>query len=525
LLDHPERLVVTTAGESNAISVLEVSTGGLLARWPAGHGVCSPVVSPSRNRLYVCNRFEDAVAVHAMASGKVLGRIAVRREPVAAALSPDERTLAVANLLPDGAANAASVSAAVSLVDTSTDTVRAHVRLPSGSTLLWGIAVSPDGGQCAVVHNLARFQVPTTQLEHGWMNASALSLIDLRRASLIATVLLDEPRCGAANPWGVAWSAAGGLICVAHAGTHELSLVEASALKARLAGKPEGQLVADLDLLRGIRDRISLRGRGPRCLAVVGSQAYMAEFFSDTLSTVDLKKKALSGSLVLGTQATADPEREGERLFHDATISRQSWQSCASCHPEGRVDGLNWDLLNDGIGNPKNTKSLLLSHRTAPAMSLGVRTTAAQAVRSGLRHILFALRPEVEAQAIDAYLSALRPVPSPGLAGGQLSAAAQRGQRLFEAAEVGCAACHPAPLFTDSKAYAVGTQRGLRAREDSLDTPTLLECWRTAPYLHDGSATSLREVLTTNNPQDRHGKTSHLAPNQIEDLVAYLTSL
>jgi cytochrome c peroxidase len=54
-------------------------------------------------------------------------------------------------------------------------------------------------------------------------------------------------------------------------------------------------------------------------------------------------------------------ERAGqslERLFHDATIGHQSWQSCASCHPDGRAGGLNWDLLNDGIGNPKNTKSV-----------------------------------------------------------------------------------------------------------------------------------------------------------------------
>lgn len=58
-----------------------------------------------------------------------------------------------------------------------------------------------------------------------------------------------------------------------------------------------------------------------------------------------------------------------------------------------------------------------------------------------------------------------------------------------------------------------------------FDTPTLIELWRTAPYLHDGSAATLRDVLTTANPDDKHGKTSHLTADQLNDLIAYLLSL
>jgi cytochrome c peroxidase len=71
--------------------------------------------------------------------------------------------------------------------------------------------------------------------------------------------------------------------------------------------------------------------------------------------------------------------------------------------------------------------------------------------------------------------------------------------------------------LTSLKSYDVGA--------GALDTPTLVEIWRTAPYLHDGSAATLREVLTTANPNDRHGKTSHLSSAQIDDLAAYLESL
>ncbi len=59
------------------------------------------------------------------------------------------------------------------------------------------------------------------------------------------------------------------------------------------------------------------------------------------------------------------------------------------------------------------------------------RETAEQAVRSGLRHILFANRPEWEAQAIDAYLRSMKAVLSPLLVNGRLSQAAQRGKRSF----------------------------------------------------------------------------------------------
>jgi cytochrome c peroxidase len=170
------------------------------------------------------------------------------------------------------------------------------------------------------------------------------------------------------------------------------------------------------------------------------------------------------------------------------------------------VDGKNWDLLNDGLGNPKNTHSLLLSHRTPPAMSEGVRDTAETAVRAGLRHILFSVQPEEVACALDDYLKSLKPVASPYLIHGRLSASARRGRRLFEDPHIGCAGCHPPGLFTSLESYDVGTRS---ACDDTavFDTPSLIELWRTAPYLHDGSAATVNDVLTTRNPHDEHGRT------------------
>jgi cytochrome c peroxidase len=282
-----------------------------------------------------------------------------------------------------------------------------------------------------------------------------------------------------------------------------------------------------LPFLTGARERIKLAKEdlGPRAVAMVGKTVYAANYFSDTLSIIDFSTRMPKvESIRLGPQHEMDIVRKGEFYFHDAGICLQGWQSCSSCHPgDARVDGLNWDLLNDGIGNPKNTKSLLLAHQTPPAMWLGVRTNAETAVRAGIKHILFTTQPEEVPAAIDEYLKSLKPVPSPYLVKGQLSMAARRGEKVFLSA--GCAACHTPGLFTDLGEYDVGTGRVFDKPTDKFYTPTLIELWRTAPYLHDGSAATVREVLTVRNLKDEHGRISNLSNQGIDDLCTYLLSL
>jgi cytochrome c peroxidase len=158
-------------------------------------------------------------------------------------------------------------------------------------------------------------------------------------------------------------------------------------------------------------------------------------------------------------------------------------------------------------------------------MSLGKRDAAETAVRSGIRHILFTQQPEEVAVAMDAYLKALKPVPSPLLVNGKLSERARRGAKLYANSNVDCSSCHPQGLFTDLRHYDTGTAGPLDQGVTQFDTPTLIEVWRTAPYLHDGSAATVRDLLTIRNKDDRHGRTSHLTPQQIDDLVEYVLSL
>jgi cytochrome c peroxidase len=155
-------------------------------------------------------------------------------------------------------------------------------------------------------------------------------------------------------------------------------------------------------------------------------------------------------------------------------------------------------------------------------MAEGVRESAELAVRAGIAHILFADRPEEEAAAIDAYLKSLRPTPSPYLVNGRLNPAAKRGRKLFRSTRVGCQRCHRPPEYTDLKSHHVG-QPSPKTRPKALDTPTLVEVWRTAPYLHDGRYTTIEELLAEGKHGLRRGV--DLSEQEINDLAEFVLSL
>jgi len=526
------RLLVGDASPEGFLLMVRASDGEVLQRVRVGHTPVAVVPDAAGKRAYVCNQFTHDVSVVDLVQGRETARIKVSREPVAAALSPKEPLLLVANLLPTGPATAATVAAVISWVATDENKVVAEIPLLNGSHSVQDICFAPDGKHAYAVHTLSHFQLPTTQLERGWMNTSALSIIDTDARKLLNTVLLDDVDLGAPNPWSVACSPDGRWLCVSHAGSHELSLIDRAGLHAKLDRLARGEAVSnsakrpddvpcDLSFLVDLRTRVRLAGAsGPRGLAVSGEHVYVAEYFADRVAIVPLEEgdNVRPSYVRLGPELPLTPERQGEIFFHDASLCFQQWQSCLSCHPGVRADALNWDLLNDGMGNPKNTKSLVLAHATPPAMALAIRESAEAGVRAGLRYIQFSVRPEEDAVALDAYLKSLSPVPSPYLEQGQLSERARQGRQLFQSER--CDTCHTTPLYTDQQSHELGTGRGLDEGV-SFDTPTLLECWRTAPYLHDGRAASIEDLLR----EDRHGLSRDLSADERSALAEFVLSL
>jgi len=520
--------------------------GTFVASASVGHSPCSPVVSPDGRTIYVMNRFQNQVSYVDAATMKVVKSVKVLREPFAAGLGEGGKLLFVANMLPYCAATNDVVAASVSVIDTATGTAK-HVMLPNGSTGVRGLGVSPDGKNVYVTHTMGRYQLPTTQLERGWMNTAALSVFDGTTGAYVNTVLLDDVDRGGANPWGVTVTTDGKTLLVAHAGTCELSIIDRAALHERLAKAAKGESASgivksaedvpnDLAFLVSIRRRVLAGGDGPRGVVALGRTVMTALYFADAVSAFPLDDAMGAAKLTQvapKTDLTKDRTRRGEMLYNDGSMCFQQWQSCASCHPDGRVDGLNWDLLNDGMGNPKQTKSELFSHCTPPTMITGIRKDMHTCNRAGLIHIQFVTRPEEDVNCFDAYCSQMKAVPSPYLVDGQLSERAKRGAKLFEKAK--CATCHNPnkkspegePLWVEMdplKLYDLGLGTGTEVGR-KFDTPTLAECWRTAPYLYDGRALTMEEVLTTANPGDRHGETSKLSKEEIADLAEYVLSL
>jgi len=555
--DGPRGIVLSPDGKTlfvalekaNAVAIVATDTGKVMKTIAVGHRPTGLALAPKSNRLYVCNRMEDTVSMVDLAAGAEKWRVKVVREPFWVAVTPDEGHIVVTNALPVGPATESKTGCVVSIIDKEGQETT-KVQLPGGSTNCRQIALSPDGKWAYLLHGVSRFQVPTTQLERGWMNTSAISVVDVPGRTHFVTMLLDSMEM---------W--------VSFSGPHEVARIEIGRLVEMCGGKIPDQYGKPIgtantnpwaDIKKDPKARYKLVndlmamyfaeliqrypssgkrylwkpgldlsfGKSPRILALHpdGKRVFVPNYYGGTVTVIDTERGKLLGTIEMGPKVEPDIERKGEIIFHDAQLCFQHWQSCSTCHPDARMDGLRWDLLNDGMGNHKKTRSLVRSHRTSPVMSLGVRAKAEVGVRAGFKFILFAVVPEETSAAVDAYLKSITPEPSPYLVNGKLSQAAARGKKIFDGRGK-CADCHTGPLYTDMKPYDVGTQ-GLYDREaKEFYTPKLIELHRVAPYMHDGRAATIDEVLTKYNKGDKHGVTSKLSKDELADLIAYLKSL
>lgn len=236
----------------------------------------------------------------------------------------------------------------------------------------------------------------------------------------------------------------------------------------------------------------------------------------------------------------------GKRLFYLAKqpMVGLRWISCSSCHPDGDSDGRTWQQP-EGLRQTQPLGGLSWTHplhwsadrdevqdfeHTVRGLLMQGRGLARGPIHESLGKPNSGLSKDLDALAV--YSNSHEFTLSPHAKGG-LSEAAKRGQTLFHSEAVGCAKCHNGPFYCDShpsKPFAmhdVGTGRTDKSEkmETKYDSPTLLGLYRSAPYLHDGSAATLEEVLTTQNKNDQHGHTNQLTPQQVGDLVEFLKAL
>ncbi len=230
--------------------------------------------------------------------------------------------------------------------------------------------------------------------------------------------------------------------------------------------------------------------------------------------------------------------RLGRRTYtfvENPRISRDNQFACASCHFDGYQDDLAWFVP----GGPRQTPQLAgRLQGTGPFNWLGTEDQLQSNMVETIHRMGGEGLEQAELVSLEKFLlKGLRRPVNPNVLG-PLTAAQKRGQAIFEDPQVGCAVCHTKTTGTDGQLHDVGTANDVEfeaaamAAELSgtgdfeppkINTPTLKDLFATAPYLHDGSATTLREVL--DRTATTMGNTWMLSDSEKDDLVAYLLTL
>lgn len=310
-------------------------------------------------------------------------------------------------------------------------------------------------------------------------------------------------------------------------------------------------------------------GLAPQGMAINadGTRLFVHNFLSRTVRVFNTEDIVLANNQVgnvvetiptIKKEALTPEVLKGKQIFYNAQDERMTFAgyiSCASCHLDGGSDERVWDFTERGEGL-RNTHSL----QGRKGMDMGrVHWTSnfdeiqdfENDMRNGfggkgfLSDEVFnsgtvsdplgdkkaGLSPELDALA--AYVNSLDKVhPSPYRnSDGSLTSEGIEGKKIF--ADLGCATCHSGAPFTNRKGatlHDVGTIRASSGQRrngalQGFGTPTLKGIWETAPYLHDGSAPTLRDVLVTRNTASKHGNLSGLSSSQIDHLISYLLQI
>jgi MYXO-CTERM domain-containing protein len=508
-----DRVFVTLQGPGEVVA-FDAASGGELARGKAGNFPAGIAVSADGSRVLVTSFIspQDRGEVHEL-DGTTLANVRVH----ALALDPG----------PDGEGGSRGVP-----------------------NYLRQVVISPDGTSAIVpskkdnvLRGAARDGLALT------FETSVRTIVS--RLDLTNNLELLEQRLDFNNRalgLAAAYSPLGDYFFVAMLGSGGISMIDTY----------NGNSVAGLLKVAIAPDGVAIDGAG---------RLFVHAFLSRKVIVIDAAA-ALAGTAfdlpMIADIATIDTEKlapavlSGKKIFYDASdprMTQHGYISCASCHLDGFEDGRVWDFTDRGEGL-RNTTSLLgkrgigqgrlhwsanfdevqdFEHDIRNAFNgTGFMTDAD--FMTGTRNTTLGDRKAGVSRELDdlsAYVTSLDRVrPSPfRAADGGLTADGRAGREIF--ARAGCAECHSGPEFTDSSAgvlHDVGTLRPTSGKRlngplEGIDTPTLRGIWATAPYLHDGSAATLLEVVSGRNLDDRHGRTSALSESERNALVSYLLQI
>jgi YVTN family beta-propeller protein len=527
-------LAAVTLYNDNAVAIFDTQTGKVVRTIPVAHEPYGIVADRAGRRAWVTHEYPGLVTEIDLEAQKVIRTIKVGEFTRGIALAPDEKRLYVTEFY-------TGILRAVDLASGKVvDSWKGH----STDNLARNVVLHPRRPKAYVSHIRSMIHV----IDGGGSIFPQLSVCDLKPGTGRRRTSFGMDTYNGVyvvtNSWEAAISPDGSRIYTVYAGTNDMNVSD----------------VIDDDYMEIRRVGSAVRvGQNPRAVRVSpdGQRVYVYNTLDFAVSVHDRNLRKLDTIKVCDLPKTKTPEWvRGKILFNTANypLSARRWIACASCHPDGHHDGRVWQ---NPEGLRKTTALIGVAH-THPLHWSGDRDevqdfeyTIRSRLMAGAGLFRGPIRPKrgfekvelteklsgksKDLDALAIYTNSfefihLSPhIPAPG----KLSPAAERGKTLFFSKEVGCAKCHSGPYYTDStlkepyNLHDVGT--GDEDKSEKMgpryDTPSLLGIYRTPPYLHHGKAKTLHEVLTTQNKNDKHGKTSHLKPAEIDDLVEFLRSL
>lgn len=530
-----------TNREDDTVAVIDAAARKVVRTLPVGdepHGV---LVTPGDSHVLVLNTSSEDIHVFNPQTLAFEKKLAAGRGPWDLALSPDGTRLFVTNMYSNLTGFRQPLASELTVIDPATARVRDRW-LIEGTNLMMGIDWHPSGRFALATMNRTKNLVPMTRLLQGWTITNGIAVIwaDGR----IDQLLLDQPGLGFADATDVKITPDGRHALVTSSGTNRVAVLDVEKM-LRVIGR-----ASDEERRRVLPNHLGMAAEflvksiptedSPRGLAVSadGRRAYVANCLDDSIGVIDLARLEPAGKIPLGGPKEITKQRWGEKLFHNARITFRKQFSCHSCHPDGHVDGIAYDIEADGIGvSPVDNRTLRGIGDTAPFKWEGTNPSLKR--QCGARLSVFFTRnlpftPE-ELSAVDYYITTIRRPPNryhtPGT---RYTPAQRRGKEIFERTmtndgrvippEGRCVFCHPPPYYTNRRRFDVGTRQALD-RTGLFDVPHLNNIYDSAPYLHNGMAKTLEEIWTVYNPYDKHGYTNDMTKDQLNDLIEFLKTL
>ena len=508
--DGAKRAFVANRG-SASVSVVDLTNRAVVAEVEVGSRPYGVVISPDGSRLYLTEQGAGRVNILDTAGLGSVGTIKVGDRPSGIAVTSDGRLLLVSHLL----------TGAVTVFDVAPKTTTV-IPLWSDSNLAQSVVLAPDGRSAFVPHTRSNSANPALTFDSTVFPVVSVIDVEARKHLVRQNITLDsvDPP-GVGLPFDAAPSPDGRMLWVVNAASNDVTVIDLATRK-RLAH------IEVEDNPRGI------------VFSPDGSEAYVNNTLAGTVSVIDASRFSVTETIKVTTMPMPPALLNGKRLFYSSdkpSLAHAQWIACNSCHFEGEHDGRTWLF---GFAGPRNTTDLHGMVATYPLRWSAEWDESADgevAVRkeqfgSGLidGEMYPTLGDPNQGRSYDldclaSYIDSLQPShsrASPGLDPQRV----ERGRQLFFSSTTECSSCHPQPYYTDFQRHDVGTANGAGERlGTAVDTPSLRGLALSAPYLHDGSATTLMEVLTTANGADRHGVTSGLTAGELTDLEAFLLSV